>query len=654
MERLSSGKRINSARDDAAGLGISNRMTSQIRGLDQAVRNANDGISLIQTAEGALDQATNVLQRMRELSIQSANGTYNDSENRASLDAEFQQLLKEIDRIAETTKFNGQTLLDGEMADVALQIGADANQTVTFGIDDMSTKSLGMGSTSVDLVSTNMNISAGSSMDIGFNDITINGQSIIKPGGTPFTGGSSADKLVNAVNENVTGITASLIATNELTSSGDGNIAGSEEITVTLKMADDTTQTFKIRDANNMDEIVSKLNNTGGGSFSASLNDSGRLVVSAENAVSIRVQDGGNALGSSVDTTKYAQLALTSDNGDPITVERGTTGTYQDLINLGFREATTTGTLEGHGISSPTTAWGASDVTINGVAINEGVTASSLITKVDAINAVTDQTGVRAEAFVTAEIDMSSVKSSAQANIIINGVTIASTSSAGSNLSTLIDNINLKTAQTGITATLSGQTIQLEGNASSLTVQGSTSGSTLMSSASIQYTTGNTSTSFSTSLSAGSSNTINGGLKLASTTGSTINIDLGTAASAAEHGLMESNVTSGGSYGTSINSLSVENANKAQKSINVIDQAITTVNDQRGELGAINNRLEFAIDNLASVSQQTSAARSRIVDADFAMESAALSRAQVLQQAGTAMLSQANASPQQVLQLLQG
>ena len=106
MERLSSGRRINTAADDAAGLAITNRQTSQIRGLDQAVRNANDGISLIQTAEGALAETTNILQRMRELSIQSANGIYGDSD-RATLDAEVQQLVAELDRIAETTSFNG-------------------------------------------------------------------------------------------------------------------------------------------------------------------------------------------------------------------------------------------------------------------------------------------------------------------------------------------------------------------------------------------------------------------------------------------------------------------------------------------------------------------------------------------------------------------
>ena len=105
MERLTSGRRINSAADDAAGLAIANRMTSQVRGLNQAVRNANDGISLIQTAEGALVESTNILQRIRELSIQSANGTYSDG-NRSTLNAEVQQLVKELDRISETTTFN--------------------------------------------------------------------------------------------------------------------------------------------------------------------------------------------------------------------------------------------------------------------------------------------------------------------------------------------------------------------------------------------------------------------------------------------------------------------------------------------------------------------------------------------------------------------
>ena len=136
FQRLSSGFRINSAADDAAGLQISNRLTSQIQGLDQAIRNASDGVSLIQTAEGALDESTNILQRMRELSIQAANGIYSDTD-RAALDAEFQQLLDELDRIAETTSFNGQKLLDGSLGDVALHVGAEAGQIIDFSIQAM-------------------------------------------------------------------------------------------------------------------------------------------------------------------------------------------------------------------------------------------------------------------------------------------------------------------------------------------------------------------------------------------------------------------------------------------------------------------------------------------------------------------------------------
>ncbi len=137
MQRLSSGLRINSAKDDAAGLAISDRMTSQIRGLNQAVRNANDGISMAQTAEGALQETTNILQRMRELAVQSANDT-NTTNDRTSLNAEVIQLKAELDRIAQNTKFNGKTLLSGSFTgsgkEAVFQVGADAGQTIKMSI----------------------------------------------------------------------------------------------------------------------------------------------------------------------------------------------------------------------------------------------------------------------------------------------------------------------------------------------------------------------------------------------------------------------------------------------------------------------------------------------------------------------------------------
>jgi flagellin len=138
MERLSTGQRINSASDDAAGLAIASKMTSQIRGLDQAVRNGNDAISMIQTADGALVEVGNMLQRMRELTVQAASGT-NTTEDLASLNIEFQALDDQIDEIAKNTEWNGQKLLDGSLGAVAFQVGANASQTISVSFADLNT-----------------------------------------------------------------------------------------------------------------------------------------------------------------------------------------------------------------------------------------------------------------------------------------------------------------------------------------------------------------------------------------------------------------------------------------------------------------------------------------------------------------------------------
>jgi flagellin len=174
MQRLSSGLRINSAKDDAAGLAISDRMTSQIRGLNQAARNANDGISLSQTAEGALQETTNMLQRMRELAVQAANDT-NTAEDRSSLDAEFQSLIEEINRIATTTAFNGKTVLTGSYANPGsgfiFHVGANANQVISITIAGASASALGNATG----VIANQNVSARSNANsaIGIIDAAI-------------------------------------------------------------------------------------------------------------------------------------------------------------------------------------------------------------------------------------------------------------------------------------------------------------------------------------------------------------------------------------------------------------------------------------------------------------------------------------------------
>lgn len=141
MQRLSTGSRINSAKDDAAGLQISNRLGSQISGLNVAVKNSNDGISMAQTAEGALQQSTNILQRMRDISLQAANGSNSDSE-RTALNDEVTQLKKELDRIANTTSFGGKKLLDGTFGTTTFQVGSAANESISVKMDEMSTQSL--------------------------------------------------------------------------------------------------------------------------------------------------------------------------------------------------------------------------------------------------------------------------------------------------------------------------------------------------------------------------------------------------------------------------------------------------------------------------------------------------------------------------------
>ncbi|AQX53213.1 flagellin [Priestia flexa] len=151
LEKLSSGLRINRAADDAAGLAISEKMRSQIRALDMAERNALDGISLIQTAEGGMQEVHSMLQRMRELAVQSSNGTYQDTEDRAYLDAEVQQLKQEIDRIAQTTQFNGTNLLDGKTTNIQFQISPEAPSLALklAKIGDVTTATLGLTTTSI-------------------------------------------------------------------------------------------------------------------------------------------------------------------------------------------------------------------------------------------------------------------------------------------------------------------------------------------------------------------------------------------------------------------------------------------------------------------------------------------------------------------------
>jgi len=632
MERLTSGKRINSAADDAAGLAISNRMTSQVRGLDQAIRNANDGISLIQTAEGALDESTNILQRMRELSIQSANGTY-DEGNRGTLNAEVKQLVSELDRIAETTAFNGLNILDGTLGKVDLQVGSEANQTIALQIQGMDSKTLGLGSTSADLLGGANTLDADTTA-LAQNDVLINGQSILAVGETWTGATDDMDELITKINDNVSGVTASTVVSQEATTVGDGILAGTEVFTVTLTNLDGGTSSVSVKDTENMSELVDKLNAEGGGLISASVNDEGKLTVTASNVESFAITDAGGA-GGTLAASQTASIALSSDDGGDITVTRGSTGTLADLEDLGFRENNASGEIEGGAVDA--NAFAAGDLKINGVSVGAS-DSGGLEDKLAAINKVSDETGVTATAFTSVEIDTSTATGAfTGAAFSINGEIIA----APTDLADTVAKINADSDKTGVTAVLSGQNLLLEGDVGQI-IFGDATGAA------------DTGTAFAAVLGAGVTVADKlGGVKLSSDSGAPISVDHKDAAARTKSGLLDANSTAEGKFGQAVSSIDISTAAGAQKSIGIIDNALETINETRGDLGAINNRLDFTVNNLSNVSENVAAARSRIEDADFAAESAALSRAQVLQQAGTAMLAQANAAPQQVLSLLQ-
>ena len=235
IQRLSSGLRINSAKDDAAGLAISQRFTTQIRGMDQAARNANDGISLAQTAEGAMGEIGNNLQRIRELAVQSANAT-NSSDDRAALQKEVDQLLSEIDRVADTTNFNGTKLLNGDASSFVFQVGANAGDTITVNTPvDANIAALG-GTINVSTAESTAISGLGTGV-VAAGSLTINGTDI-GPLSAVGTASQRAAQVADAINNvsTETGVNARI---NETT----GKLELSSDAAFTLGGTDDGTLT---------------------------------------------------------------------------------------------------------------------------------------------------------------------------------------------------------------------------------------------------------------------------------------------------------------------------------------------------------------------------------------------------------------------------
>lgn len=645
LQRLSSGLRINSAKDDAAGLAISTRFDAQIKGNAVAIRNAGDGISLAQTAEGALNSITSNLQRVRELALQSANDTNTDLDRQA-LNAEVQQLVAEIDNTSQKASFNGRKLLDGSFTGSTFQTGANLGDTISFGITKTTVDSLGSAKTNG--VSTDQLGAGGQALKAG--DLVINGfavgasQASSDSASTDAAANSAIAKAaaVNAISDQ-SGVTATANA-NTLGGTAIG-AAGADVTGVTINGASLNLTALNADSAEGrLKEVVDAVNAVSGqtgvrAEMPADADSGVTLIADDGRNIQIGGANAGNA-GLQAANTYTGTITLSSDNGQDINVT-STTGDVK--ANVGISVGTYSGTNSGV-VSEATSAAGATslsvmtdgDLVINGVAIGGSLakddTASttsadgSAIAKAAAINRASSSTGVTAEVGET-RVNSNTVTAGAS-NFAINGTSIdvAAASDAGGQVTAIVDAVNAKSGQTGVRAealggdkyTLvaeDGRNINISGAALPNVTAGTTAASVTLKGA--------------------------GDINISTNTANVAN----TGFAVGTYG--------GGESGQLLKDVDISTVEGANKALKAVDNALQTVSSNAADLGAIQKRFESTISNLQVTRENLSAANSRIKDADFAAETAELSRTQVLQQAGTSILAQANARPQQVLSLLQ-
>ena len=586
LQRLSSGLRINSAKDDAAGLAISDRFTTQIRGLNQASRNANDAISLSQTAEGALGEVTSNLQRIRELAVQSANAT-NSSSDRAALDLEVQQRLAEIDRISSQTSFNGQKILDGTFGNAAFQVGANVGETITL---DLNTS----------MRPSQIGVLATATSTIDLNTVAR----------TTSTAGSFVSGIVADFNFATTPATPATLVLGAFTVGAGGDATSDYSISFT-----DGTNTLPIAVTD---------------SASVSAADVAGAFVTAGFAADGTGTVSGYTLDLGAATTIEAAITAGS-----LTVERA------DGANITTTQSATGGTT--YGTTVP--AFANTATTTNGVAVSTA--ANKVITVDGGSNITLDGADEANIVLLQAALDTQAADTYTVTGDAAGALTIAKIATGSTSAAPVIAGTDAATFNTGSTSTAGTDDATLViDDAADFQIQLGTS--TAVSVANGNYTSAQSIVdAVNTALAGNATAELNsdGTMSIYSDQDVTITGTEGLTTL----GLPATTVAGGSLSGANI--LDVASSNEI---IRRLDSALTSISDLRSTFGAIQNRFESTISNLATAVENLSASRSRILDADFAAETAALTRAQILQQAGTAMLSQANAIPQNVLSLLQG
>ncbi len=660
LQRLSSGLRINSAKDDAAGLAISTRFESQIRGTNVAVRNAGDAISLAQTAEGALDSIATNLQRIRELALQSANDTNSDVD-RVALNEEVDQLKAEIENISNTTNFNGKKLLDGSFQNATFQTGANVGDTISFGINSARSDQLG---TAVEAgISSTPDIQLSSFLSDGTNnhnlasgDLVINGVAVGASSGADddasvYDKSSSAIAKAEAINKvsDESGVTAvvneNVVAGTTVAASVDVALGTVLTINnVAIQVSSDAAKSVEANLTGVVDAINEKSAQTG---VVASFDpDSSSVTLTAEDGRNITILEAtaGDAaklgLGAGAATnngqTYTGSFTLVSDDGSDIKIGTNT----GNIDNAGLEIGTFSGSNGGAvGDNVSGTALVTGDLVVNGVAVGPSLASSdtasttgnaaSAIAVAAAINSVSGESGVTAQ--VNQNVVVSGAVSGTAGGATINGVAVTVTFNAGDDVGTkqslTVDAFNAVSGQTGVRAEAFGSDkfLLIADDGRNITIASPGAGSGLT--AATNY---------------GSVSLVSAGqIDLSSNTGNSANAGF------------KAGTYGGGETGTLLKDIDISTVKGAEAAVKAVDNALADIASQQAELGAIQNRFDLTISNLEVRSENLTAANSRIRDADFAAETAELSRTQVLQQAGISVLAQANARPQQVLSLLQ-
>jgi len=668
MERLSTGSKINSAKDDAAGLAITNRMTSQIRGMAKAINNTNDAISMTQTAEGAIGNVGDILQRMRELAVQAGTGTMNDSD-RSSIQLEVAQLKQQVQDIATKTNHNNIKLLDGSAQSVLIQSGVNAGDNIKIGFDSMQTKDIGMG-TRASLSS--IGGIAGTRVALAEGDLRLNG---IAVGASlavddPATAAATS-AIAKAAAINKVAAQSGVYAKADVTIASGGFMTAAATVVSSVVIngvsSDNftTTADSSVSRKNAVAAINAKTAQTGVVAIDTGDDNTGvQLVAKDGRNIAASFGGGGTSATTGVLTaTNVGSFSLYTLDGRDVNVDTQT-GSSTALASTGLRAGTfksdvaqTISAARATSVIAPTAAAQGfllgNSMIINDVAIGAALATDDTASDTTASGSTRSTSAISIAAAINRSSAKTGVTASVQPNIVrgtgftagvttgtvyLNGITISNVNTATRD--GVLDSLNDVSSKTGVVASAWGAGIQLTAadgrniaiasnqDPSTLGLTGITSATTAAA-ATVQISQVQLSSSNSFTMRAGSNGVANMELL----------------------GFKEG--TFGGSdNGLKVSQLDVSTVSGATQAITAIDAAINSVSAAQAKSGAINNRLDVVINNLTEGSKNMQASRSRILDTDYAQETTNLAKQQIIQQAATAMLAQANQSAQGILSLL--